>query len=232
MTMRGSAILILGTAVATASCSGRYLVGTDPGAGGAGGTGSTSTSGSAGTGTSTGPGGQAGTSIDPGSSSRCGFTPDTVGSSSATASSMVVWARIHHFLDDNSAAPPPNVLPAQPTAAWAADQAIAILDGHVAMGTEAPGLVRFLTAWLNIPVADAGVSAAHTWSLKLVEPNATLPTLFTAPTGVPHRTGIFTDQQLLTVRPTISPRGVWMLKSVFCTDVPAPPIGTGVPPPP
>jgi hypothetical protein len=111
---------------------------------------------------------------------------------------------------------------------------MSILDGHLAAKTEARGLVRFLTAWLNLPAVDAGPSAAHTWSLKLLDPGATLTTLLAAPTGEPHRIGILTDRQVVATYRSISPRGVQLVKSLFCGAIPPPPASTpgSSPPPP
>src|SRR5215471_15692946 len=110
--------------VAMASCSGRYAVGFEPmvdasgGAGGAGGSGVVAGGGAAGSG-----GGEA--PVDAGPPSRCGFVPDPE-MHATPASSMVVFSRIHRFLDDAPGAPS-GALPPQPTAAWAAEQAMEIL---------------------------------------------------------------------------------------------------------
>ena len=206
---------ILVTAFATASCAGRYQVGTEPGAGGASGAAGsqvttgpavTSTgSGSTGSGgsTMTGSGGQGGAAQDAGPASRCGFSPDGVVSSTPTASAMLILSRIVRLLDDSSNVPP-GMLPSQPTADWAGAQAMAILDGHLATGTEAAGLAQFLAVWLHTP-AGTGLPAAHTWSVRLLDPNATLATLLAGSTGDPRRNGILTDQQVLAA-PRPSPR--------------------------
>jgi len=225
--------------LAMASCSGRYAVGIEPmpdASGGSGGAADTTGAGGAGT---TGAGGAAagapgsggGPLLDAAAPSRCGFTPDLGASSAPTASSMVVFSRIHQFLDD-APATPAGALPAQPTPAWAADEAMATLDGHLAAGTEARGLARFLTSWLNVQNTDAGPSLADSWSVKLLDPGATLATLLASPTGEPHRIGIFTERSLLTVRPTISPRGAWMSQALFCAPIPPPPANVPVSPPP
>jgi hypothetical protein len=209
-------------ALATTSCSGRYEVGFMPepdAAGGAGGAGGAAMGGAGGT------GGQ----VDAAPPSRCGFTPESVGSSAATASSMVVLQRIHQFLEDSPGGPP-GALPPQPTAGWAADQATAILDGHFTARTEARGLVRFLSTWLNLPSVDGGVTPAQTWSLKLLDPKATLSTLLAEPTGEPHRIGILTDRQMLSQgRSQISERGMWMVEFLFCQGV-VPPPPSSIPP--
>jgi hypothetical protein len=219
-------------ALATASCAGRYQVGLEPGADGASGsqvttgpaaTTASSTTTGAGGGMTPGSGGQGGgMQEDAGPGARCGFTPDSVGSSSPTAPAMVILSRIQRFLDDASSVPP-GPGPSQPTADWARAQAMAILDGHLAAGTEAAGFLRFLTGWLALPAADAGVSPAHAWSVRLLDPNATLATLLAGPTGDPRRNGILTDRQMLTARPTISGRGAWLTANLFCEQVPPPP---------
>ena len=216
---------------ATTSCSGRYSVGfepmTDAAAGAGGSSGSAGSGGEGGTGGTGGGGGP----VDAAPPPRCGFMPDPGTSSGSTASSRSVLSRIYQFLDDTSVVPPGN-LPPQPSQAWAADQAMAILDGHVAAGTEARGLVRFLTTWLAFPLADAGPTAAHTWSTKLLDPNATLTTLLAAPTGEPHRIGILTDKQLLTgARSTITRRGLWMVEKLLCGSVPPSPPNIPILPP-
>jgi hypothetical protein len=144
---------------------------------------------------------------------------------------MLVATRIYRFLDDTTSVPPGS-LPPQPTAAWAAELATQILDAHATARTEAPGLVRFLTHWLAVPNADAGPSAAHTWAVKLLDAKATLSTLLAEPTAEPHRIGILTDKQLLTARPTITRRGVWMTNGLFCQAVPPSPPNIPLPPMP
>jgi hypothetical protein len=109
--------------------------------------------------------------------------------------------------------------------------ATSILDSHVTNNTEAPGLVRFLTTWLKVYPADAGVSAAHTWGIKLIDPSATLTTLLAGPTGDPHRIGILTDPQVLAARPKISLRGQWMAAKLLCTAIPDAPVGVQALPP-
>jgi len=247
----GSIMVAIATAgmlgACNAGCGGRVTLGIqdDSGVGtiGTGGGGAT-----AGTNPTTGPDATAGTdamastggqstSVDAASSpaapptrtsSRCSFTPDLgAGSAGATASAALVWARISQFLD-NSAVAPPVGLPPQTTVALAAAEANAILDGHFMAGTGAPGLARFLSAWLQAPPRDAGVSVADAWSVKLVDPTATLTTLLAGPTADPHRIGILTDPQVLTARPRISGRGDWMAANLFCLQVPPPPPGLPV----
>jgi hypothetical protein len=129
--------------------------------------------------------------------------------------------RIFQFLDDSPVIPA-NLPASQVTPSWAAGWAARILDDHFARGAEARGLVRFLSTWLVLRADfDAGVAAARTWSLKLLDPNATLTTLLAGPTGDPHRKGIFTDQQVLAARTGITRRGQWFGTRLFC----APPVG-------
>ncbi len=238
MRLQSYAMLVLGV-VATPACSGRYDVGFDPMGGGSAGQASagapaesgTTTSGGTGSGGSAvavtpaggpaviGEGGTPDTTVAPG----CNFAPDLPSIvTTATASSAVIAARIDHFLDDTTAAAS-GALPAQPSAAWAAERALTILDGHLAAKTEAPGLVRFLTHWLAAPANSAPLKAPHTWSMKLLAPDATLSTLLAAPTGEPHRFGILTDKEVLAVRSVITLRGVWMNEHLFCQAVPPPP---------
>jgi len=142
----------------------------------------------------------------------------------------VILGRIARFLND-SADVPAGVTASQTTTAtpaWAAGVATRILDDHAAQTTEAPGLVRFLSKWLKIQTAPSG-TPAHTWVGKLLDPNATLTTLFTAKTSDPHRNGIFTDSQWLSVYPGITGRGQWLAETLFC----APSVGSipvGLPP--
>jgi hypothetical protein len=79
---------------------------------------------------------------------------------------------------------------------------------------------------LNLPAPDAGFSVADAWSLRLVDPTATLATLLASPTGVLHRNGVLTDPQVLTARPSISGRGKWMAVNLWCNALPEPPPGT------
>jgi hypothetical protein len=197
--------------------------------------GSSNAGSSSGTGTSGSSSGTPGGSIDAGPPSRCGFAPDTGAAPASSVLADSVLTRIFRFLDDSSGPglappPPPNVTAAD----WAGRLATSILDQHLVNKTEAPGLVRFLTAWLQVSAPDAGVSAAHTWSLKLLDPSATLTTLLAGPTGDPHRIGILTDPQVLTARPGISSRGQWMANSLWCSVIPASPAGLPplMPPPP
>jgi Protein of unknown function (DUF1588)/Protein of unknown function (DUF1585) len=242
MRLQSYAMVVLGV-VATPACSSRYEVGFDPMEGGAAGqigagaqagsaanagatsSGAPSSGGSASGGTASGgfavigEGGATDTVV----SARCGFEPDLPSiATAASASSAVVASRIDHFLDDTTAAAT-GALPAQPSAAWAADRALSILDAHLAAKTEAPGLVRFLTHWLAAPSGAAPLKAPHTWSMKLLDPNATLSTLLAAPTGEPHRLGILTDKEVLALRPAIPLRGTWMTTHLFCQAVPPPP---------
>jgi hypothetical protein len=236
MQSHGTSILLLGMAVSALGCSGSYQVGSEPmpASGGAAGS-SVSASGGADTtpggsvavaGAAVGGGAAGGGVVDPLPGSRCAFTPETPTDSPAAAPSVVL-ARITRFLDDDSSNVSGATLPAKATAAWAEEQAMSILDAHASAETEAPGLFRFLKGWLrlSLPAADTDVSAAHGWSLKLVQPNATLSTLLADPTGEPHRVGILTDQQVLAARPTIPRRGAWMMEKLFCMPVPPPPVG-------
>ena len=239
MNTQGSAILVLGAALASVACSGTYQVGSDPSGGGmpsvsSSGSGSvgpiadsgSSSGGSASDGGSTTQAGAPGVSgiVDPPAAVRCGFAPATDAAAGATATTEVLFGRIQAFLDDTTAQPIPTNLPAKATPEVAAALAMAMLDDHLTQKTEAPGLVRFLTAWLGLPL-DAGVEtvAAHTWAVKLLDPNATLSTLLAEPTGEPHRLGILTDPQVLSARSGIPQRGQWIQTKLFCQPVPPPP---------
>jgi len=213
-------------------CGGQVVTVLATADGGFGQTGATSgsSSGAGGSGSSGTPSG----SVDAGPASRCGFAPDP-GAGSApvpSAAADVVLTRIFRFLDDSSIVPPGIPAPPQVTADWAGMWATSILESHLANKTEAPGLVRFLTTWLKVPAPDAGPSAARTWSLKLLDPSATLTTLLAGPTGDPHRIGILTDPQVLTQRGHISVRGQWMAANLFCVAVPDVPPGLPVSPRP
>jgi hypothetical protein len=131
----------------------------------------------------------------------------------------LVMVRIQNFLDDAPGAAP--ALPDETTPAWAAEQAMAILDQHVANGTNATGLVRFLTQWLY----PDGPALAPTWAKKLLEPDATLATLLAEPTGEPHRLGVLTDPQFLSTRKSIAERGNFIMSQVLCTPIPPSPMG-------
>jgi hypothetical protein len=150
---------------------------------------------------------------------RCAFGSDagTTGSG-PTAPEDVVLGRIFQFLNDSHDIPS-GIAVAQVTPAWAATVAAGILDDQFTRGAEARGLARFLSSWLNVRAdSDAGLPAARTWARKLLEPNATLTTLFAGPTSDPHRKGIFTDQQVLSLRSDISVRGYWFYTHLFCGD--------------
>jgi hypothetical protein len=202
---------------------------------GSAGTGSTQPASGSATGTFSGSatGTFGGSAVDAAAPPRCGFSPDPGATSQGpTASAMVILSRIYQFLDDSAVVPPGAVL-SQPTATWAGVQAMAILDGHLANATAAPGLLRFLTAWLKIALTDGGPSAARTWSLRLLDPSATLTTLLAGPTGDPHRIGVLTDPQVLMARPGISARGRWMVENLLsCSAVPTPPANTPMTSPP
>ncbi|HEY2900786.1 MAG TPA: DUF1588 domain-containing protein [Polyangia bacterium] len=230
---------LLAAALATVSCGpngGGAKTGTDAGGGGAdaSGSGGADALGAGGTDAAAAPadgsGGAGGVSGAGGASgtggalpaSRCSFNSGGDGAAAGTpATEMVVLGRLARFLDDASSAPAGVTASATAlaTAAFATAAATTILDDHVAKGTEAAGLVRFLLTWLKLPMNNA--APAHTWSRTLLAPNATLNTLFTAPTGDTHRSGVFTDRVLLSVRTAISSRGRWLAENVFC----APPFG-------
>jgi Protein of unknown function (DUF1588)/Protein of unknown function (DUF1585) len=245
MNTHGCTILVLGTALATVACSGStYQVGSDPGSGGsnasgatssgatssgATGSGATSSGGSSADGGTTAQAGAAvggGSIVDPPAAPRCGFAPASAAGPGIGATTDVVLERIELFLDGSTDQPPPTNLPAQATPELAAALATAILDDHLASKTEAPGLARFLKAWLKLSL-DPGVEteAANTWALKLLDPKATLSTLLAEPTGEPHRIGILTDPQVLSARPLIPQRGAWIQENLFCKAVPPPPVG-------
>lgn len=246
---KGCAILVLGIGLATEACGGSYDVGFDgvpPGstaganAAGAGGSGVSSagtkgdveaagsSSQAAGTGSIAAGGDDGGgITVEP---PRCGFSPDLSEAEVAatpTASSQVIARRIQRFLDDNDVASS-GALPTLPSAAWAEERAMAILDAHAADGSSAPGLARFLTGWLGLPVT-ADVTVPAVWSQRLVEPEATLSTLLADPGAEPHRFGILTEPELLARRGQITGRGVWLMKSLFCVDVPPSPPEVGAP---
>ena len=234
MKMRGSMGWILGSVLATSACGSRYEVGMmssaeDAGAtsgsggsnegvtSGSGGSNEGMTSGSGGS-NEGGSGGQAGTSAGVDAAPpppRCSFTPEISGEgASIMASATVISSRIYAFLDGDPTGLPPGALPSQPTAVWAADRAMAILDGHLAAHTNAPGFIRFMKAWLGL--SDVNALPAVTWSMKLLEPNATLATLLATPTGEPHRIGILTDRQWLQAKQRIVSRGMWVQNQLLC----------------
>jgi hypothetical protein len=203
-------------AAASGSSAGSGSTGTGSAGSGSTGTGSTQAAAGSNSGAPSG-------SVAAAPASRCSLDAYTGGGSWwPTGSAMSISSRIHQFLDDSSVFPSGPV-PSRLTAGWACEQAMSILDGHIANGTEAPGLVRFLTTWLRVPVPDAGLAAAFTWGLKLLDPNATLTTLLAGPTGDPHRIGILTDPQVLAARPSISERGGWMQENLLCHSIPLPP---------
>ena len=255
MNKAGSTMLVWGAALVTAACggstsqfggdpSGGMPSGGNPGAGGsvveAGGSSSGAGTAHAGAevggtaegGAAVGGGAVGGGTVDPPAGPRCDFAPEAPAASApATVSAELLWERVSRFLEDASIAVPPG-LPAQVDPAFAEHEAMSILDGHLATKTEAPGLVRFLTAWLHLPRSAGDVKAAHVWSLKLLEKNATLSSLLAEPTGEPHRIGILTDPEVLTALPRITPRGYWMASSLFCTIIPPVPPGLPVTPSP
>jgi len=240
MNTYGCAILVLGSALATVACSGTtYQVGSDPGSGGStaaagtapdvtdaagthsGGSASADSATTAQAGTSVG----GGSIVDPPAQPRCGFAPATSAGPGIGATTELVLKRIELFLDGSADQPPPVDLPVQATPELAAALATSILDDHLASKTEAPGLARFLTAWLKLPLgAGVETEAAHTFALKLLDPKATLSTLLAEPTGEPHRIGILTDPQVLSARSGIPQRGAWMQENLFCKPVPPPPV--------
>ena len=254
MNKAGSTMLVWGAALVSAACGGSTSqFGNDPAGGmasggntGAGGSvveagGSSPSAGSAQAGTDVGGGAEVGGDsvggdsvgggpVDP-PELGCGFAPasEPDAGTNTTVSATVAWERITRFLDDAPGVPPIG-LPAEITPSVAAPLAMSILDGHLAAKTEAPGLVRFLTAWLHLPKSAGDVNAAHVWSLKLLGPKATLSSLLAEPTGEPHRIGILTDPEVLTALPRITPRGFWMAESLFCTTVPPVPAGLPISP--
>ncbi|HVY28893.1 MAG TPA: DUF1588 domain-containing protein [Polyangiaceae bacterium] len=227
----------IGLGLLTFACSGRYDVGFEP-AGGSAGKASQNAAGTAassggsssvgGTGSGTAGGsvigeGGVGDNDVPVDMGRCGFSPTAKSApATAVASSAELATRVYHFLDA-SEAPSDLMLPRTPSAAWAATLATQILDGHAAAQTEAPGLVRFLASWLPGNADHPTADSAHAWGLKLTAADATLATLLSEPTGEAHRFGILTEVDVLSAKNGISARGTWMVKALFCTDVPPPP---------
>lgn len=223
----------LGVGLSLLACSGRVGVGFEPiedeGTAGAGdvsgaGTGATASGGSSGV---TGQAGASTSAGGPGTGTGgvCNFSPGGVGDDTRPLlSSADVLARIYLFLD-NDPTIPAGALPPEPTASWAAARAKAILDGHAAAGTPAPGLERFLSKWLAIhsDVATIDLQSPGRFALKLVEPDATLTTLLAEPGEEPHRLGILTDPEFLSAYSSIARRGVWMSANLLCRQVPPPP---------
>jgi hypothetical protein len=212
----------LGLGLALVACSGRVAVGfepvDEPGGSNASAGGSGSTQGSAGA-LATGATGATG------EAPICDYGSIQVEADARPLlTSAEVLARIYQFLDGDPSFPA-GALPSKPTPAWAAARAKGILDEHAAAGTAAPGLERFLTKWLT-PYDGAG----QTWesparfARKLVEPDATLSTLLAEPTGE-HRIGILTEPEFLSWYATITTRGRWMSRGLFCQEIPPPPEG-------
>jgi len=205
-----------------AACSGRVDVGVEPGDGGSDGVGGVAGSGvlqgNAGSAPAAGsaPTGPA----NDGTPNPCSFFPLQATDARPLLSSANVLARIFQFLEDDLTIPT-GALPDEPTPAWAAARAEAILDEHQASGTPAPGLTRFLEHWLGVMPDE--LEAPSTWALKLVAPDATLSTLLAEPTGEPHRFGILNEAEVLTLRPGITERGSLINGRVLCQTIPAPP---------
>jgi hypothetical protein len=211
----------LGLGLALVACSGRVGVGFEPvdeqgGAGPARGGSASTQQGSAGA-LATGATGATG------EVPICDYGSTQVGDDARPLlSSAQVLARLYQFLDGDPSIPA-GALPPEPTPGWAAARARAILDGHAAAGTAAPGLERFLSEWLapGEDAAQAWESPAH-FARQLVEPDATLSTLLAQPTGE-HRVGILTEPEFLIRYPRITARGRWMTGGLFCQEVPPPP---------
>lgn len=219
-----------------AACSGRYDMGSEPMGGAAGtapsaGTGSETLGGSDGVGGSgssvAGVGPVAGSAPVAGSGPvvvppRCDYGVISMAPFAGFVSSDELANRVYRFLDA-SAAPTNLTLPPMPSSAWVVELADDILDRHADDQTPALGLERFLLNWLPEIPQDAPATAAPAWALKLTSADATLATLLSEPTGEPHRFGIVTEPDVLSSKTRISARGGWMLRSLFCTDAPAPP---------
>jgi hypothetical protein len=223
MTARTS-VWMLSAGLVAGACSGRMEVGFEP-VGGSSGAGGSSASavgmnGNAGditTGATPGTGRMPG-DVDPG---VCSFEPEVVAQDPRPlATSAQVLNRIHSFIEADAA--PRIAVPPEPTPAWAAARASALLDAHAAAGTLAPGLLRFVEKWLALP-ADTELEELSVWALELVDPDATLATLLAEPRGEPHRIGILNEQEFLSGYPTISTRGKWMSVNLLCVEIPAPP---------
>jgi hypothetical protein len=174
-------------------------------------------------------GDSAGGVINPPVDPMCQLMPDTTTPAVGDLDTTVLWARLQRFLNDVADALPPPNFPTRISVAVAQGLAMQILDAHVTSKTEAPGLVRFLKGWLQLPgVADP--KAAHIWALKLAAGDATLATLLSESNGDPKRLGILTDQEVLAARNNIARRGNWMNESILCVEVPPLPL-IGSPPP-
>ena len=219
--------------VTSLGCSGRFEVGGMDGSGGVGGN-RGAAGGAAPGGASTNTAGFA--VVDPsgqaGSSTSTPIAPDCLTASEpgpltgAFAAPEVVWQRVAR-LTWGAAAPPPSGLPLTTTYEWAGTLALSeVVDAHTTIG-DAPGVDDFLRQWLGL---DADASFAGRWGQLLPVPKPALDTLlFTS--VAPYRTGIFTEQSWLSHKPNISSRGAGILRSLFGTEVPAPPESLMNPPP-
>jgi hypothetical protein len=98
-------------------------------------------------------------------------------------------------------------------------------------GTVPQGLVTFLETWLRVPDDERPFAAAATWAEKLAAPDATLTTLLADATDDPRRIGILTEPDVLALRGSITARGLWMNRSLFCNEVPPPPADVPALPP-
>lgn len=213
----------LGLGLALVACSGRVGVGFEPAGEGGEANGSTSSGGSGSTqGGYAGARATGGTGEVPSERPICDYGSTVVGTDDRPLlTSAEVLARIYQFLDGDPSIPA-GALPPEPTPAWAAARAKAILDGHAAAGTAAPGLERFLGNWLlRGEAAREAFESPAQFARKLVAPDATLSTLLAEPTGE-HRLGILTEPEFLSHYATITTRGRWMSLHLFCRDVPAP----------
>jgi len=244
MKLGGSTILMGGAWLVLSGCSGKYEVGLEPSAGTAG-TGVMPSSSSGGATSSVGgssgstgyppSAGSGGSMIpdpypSPGPDSTCGFAPIVpAGLVVPSVGADVIAARVYALLE-SSDAPEIDPLP-NPGAGFAATLATAILDAHFKAGTSVPGLEWVLQGMLTLDDRSPPMEAAGVWAAKLADPNATLSTLFAEPTGEPHRLGILTDHAVLTLHPSISPRGLWLTEKVFCMQVPPSPVNVPALPP-
>ncbi len=159
-------------------------------------------------------GGTGGTSVMP---ETCGApTSFTYGTAEPP---VVVWARMQAVLNDVTPAAVPPGLPEEATPAWAANRLSSEL-GAARLEPEAPrGIRRFMNEWLLVGDDEDAGDTAEAASLALAAEGATFGTL-TMPEGSPT---LYEDPALNRLRPGISTRGWWLVKTLFCVDIPPEP---------
>jgi hypothetical protein len=223
--MRYVSISLLAVCCSPWGCSGPYRVGQmdqdsvmpEPTAG-------STAAGGAGGGAGTAAGGSGGGVLIPMECDLPSKEPDALAAPFATPD--VVWQRLSLWLN-GSAMAPPGTMPTTTTYDWSAQVAMDAFHQSQLREAAAPAIRNFVMKAFDFE-PESKVPAD--WSNRLAASTEPLQHLFSTPWGE-HRTGIFGEQEWLTLHPRTVSRGVNILRAVFNESPPPPPpsVNTSIP---